>query len=124
MTAASPTDSFKDAGGITDFPSEHPETVLAGRYTLIEEIAHGGMGSVYRATDAAFGRDVAVKVLLDKFAPDSSIARRFLDESRITGQLQHPGIPPTFDLGTLPDGRPFLAMKLIKGDTLDALLAR
>ena len=46
-------------------------------------------------------------------------ARRFIDEARIAGQLQHPGIPPVHDLGTLPDGRPFLAMKLIKGRTLD-----
>src|SRR5262249_21018673 len=45
-------------------------------------------------------------------------ARRFLDEARITGQLQHPAIPPVHHIGTLPDGRPFLAMKLIKGDTL------
>lgn len=77
---------------------------------------------MYRATDAAFGREVAVKVLLDRYAPTSGTARRFADEARITGQLQHPGVPPVFDLGTLPDGRPFLAMKLIKGDTLDELV--
>ncbi len=94
----------------------------AGRYVLGPEIARGGMGVVYRATDTAFGREVAVKVLHDKYAPDSFTARRFADEARITGQLQHPGIPPVFDLGTLPDGRPFLAMKLIKGQTLDDLL--
>ena len=94
----------------------------AGRYTLGPEIARGGMGAVYRATDTAFSREVAVKVLHDKYAPDSFTARRFADEARITGQLQHPGIPPVFDLGTLPDGRPFLAMKLIKGQTLDDLL--
>jgi tetratricopeptide (TPR) repeat protein len=92
------------------------------RYTLGEEIAHGGMGIVYRATDAMFGREVAVKVLQEKLAAGSAATRRFADEARITGQLQHPGIPPVFDLGTLPDGRPFLAMKLIKGDTLETLL--
>ena len=62
------------------------------------------------------------KVLQEQFGPDSGAARRFADEARIAAQLQHPGIPPVHDLGTLPDGRPFLAMKLIKGDTLDALL--
>jgi formylglycine-generating enzyme required for sulfatase activity len=86
------------------------------------EIARGGMGAVYRATDTAFEREVAVKVLLDRFAPTSGTARRFHDEARITGQLQHPNIPAVHDLGTLPDGRPFLAMKLIKGETLDDLL--
>jgi serine/threonine-protein kinase len=95
---------------------------LTNRYVLGEEIARGGMGVVYRAADTALGREVAVKVLLDSFAPASGTARRFHDEARITGQLQHPNIPAVHDLGTLPDGRPFLAMRLIKGDTLDALL--
>jgi tetratricopeptide (TPR) repeat protein len=92
------------------------------RYTLGAEIARGGMGVVYRATDTVLGREVAVKVLLARFAPGSPTARRFADEARIAAQLQHPGIPPIHDLGTLSDGRPFLAMKLIKGDTLDELL--
>jgi hypothetical protein len=66
---------------------------------------------------------VAVKVLQDRFTPNSGTARRFGDEARIAAQLQHPGIPPVHDLGKLPDGRPFLAMKLIKGQTLDDLLS-
>ncbi|QDU23616.1 tetratricopeptide repeat protein [Urbifossiella limnaea] len=93
-----------------------------GRYVLGAEIARGGMGAVYRATDTALGREVAVKLLQEQFGPDSGTARRFADEAHIAGQLQHPGIPPVHDFGTLPDGRPFLAMKLIKGDTLDQLL--
>jgi serine/threonine protein kinase len=80
------------------------------------------MGVVYRATDATLGREVAVKVLHEKYGPESWVARRFADEAHITGQLQHPAIPPVHDLGTRPDGRPFLAMKLIKGATLDRLL--
>jgi formylglycine-generating enzyme required for sulfatase activity len=100
-----------------------PPRVSAGRYELGEEVARGGMGAVYRATDTAFAREVAIKVLLNKFGADSgAVARRFADEARITGQLQHPAIPPAHDFGTLPDGRPFLAMKLIKGDTLHELL--
>ena len=67
--------------------------VSTGRYELGEEIARGGMGVIYRATDTAFGREVAVKVLLDKFSVSSGAARRFADEARITGQLQHPAIP-------------------------------
>jgi serine/threonine protein kinase len=94
----------------------------AARYRLGEEIARGGMGAVYRATDTVLGREVAVKVLQEKYAPDSGTARRFADEARITGQLQHPNVPAVHDLGVLPDGRPFLAMKLIKGCTLAALL--
>src|SRR5262245_28642642 len=109
-------------GGEAQSLARASPSLAAGRYILGEKIACGGMGAVYRATDTALGREVAVKVLLDKYAPDSGTARRFHAEARITGQLQHPNIPAVHDLGTLPDGRPFLAMKLIKGQTLDELL--
>jgi serine/threonine protein kinase len=92
------------------------------RYRLSEEIARGGMGVVYLARDLALDRDVGIKTLLHPPADGSGIVRRFREEARITGQLQHPGIPPVHDLGALPDGRPFLAMKLIKGRTLGELL--
>src|SRR5262245_9169201 len=94
----------------------------AARYRLGEEIARGGMGVVFRAADTVLGREVAVKVLQEKYAPDSGTARRFADEDRITGQLQHPNVPAVHDLGVLPDGRPFLAMRLIKGETFEDLL--
>jgi tetratricopeptide (TPR) repeat protein len=99
-----------------------PLPLSAGRYQMLDEIAHGGMGVIWRATDTTLGREVAVKVLQDKFALDSGTAHRFEAEARITAQLQHPAIPPVHDYGKLPDGRPFLAMKLIKGRTLEELL--
>ena len=74
------------------------------RYALGDEIARGGMGVVYRATDATLGREVAVKVLQEKYGPDSGAARRFADEARIAGQLQHPAIPPVHDLGVVTPG--------------------
>ncbi len=89
-------------------------------FDLLGEIGRGGMGVVFRARDTAFARDVAVKVLLAD--PDSTAAKRFADEARITAQLQHPGIPAVHQTGTLPDGRPYLVMKLIQGRTLAALL--
>ena len=85
----------------------------AARYLLGEEIARGGMGVVYRATDTVLGREVAVKVLQEKHAPDSGTARRFADEARITGQLQHPNIPAVHDLGVLPDGRRQIPVLLV-----------
>lgn len=91
-------------------------------YDLLEEFGRGGMGVVFRARDQALDREVAVKMLQARFAPDSDVARRFMDEARITGQLQHPGIPPVYQVGKLSDGRPFLAMKLIQGLTLEAML--
>ncbi len=94
-----------------------------GRYQLQSELARGGMGIVYRAIDTILDREVALKVLQERFAGYSSVANRFIAEAQITGQLQHPGIPAVHDLGTLPDGRPFLAMKLVKGRTLAQLLS-
>jgi serine/threonine protein kinase len=91
-------------------------------YELIEEIGHGGIGVVYRARDVALDRDVAVKLLSQRYPADSLPAQRFLSEARITGQLQHPGIPAVHQVGALADGRPFLAMKLIKGNNLEAIL--
>jgi serine/threonine protein kinase/tetratricopeptide (TPR) repeat protein len=91
-------------------------------YELLDEIGRGGMGVVYRARDAALDRDVAVKLLSDRYPADSPATQRFLSEARISGQLQHPGIPAVHQVGTLADGRPFLAMKLIKGSTLEAIL--
>jgi serine/threonine protein kinase len=91
-------------------------------YELFGEIGRGGMGVVYRARDIRLGRDVAVKLLQEKYTAGSLAARRFIDEARITGQLQHPAIPPVHQVGELPDGRPFLAMKLIKGRTLATIL--
>jgi serine/threonine-protein kinase len=93
------------------------------RYQVLEEIARGGMGVVLRAFDANFGRTLAIKVLRPDGIPSTAAERRFLEEARITGQLQHPGIPPAHEVGRLADGRPFFSMKLIEGRTLDALLA-
>ena len=100
----------------------HPLPPAAVGFTLLEEIGHGGMGVVFKARDVALDREVAVKLLQDRYGPDSAAAVRFVDEARITGQLQHPGIPAVYQVGQWDDGRPFLAMKLIKGKTLDRLL--
>ncbi len=82
-------------------------------YRVLREIARGGMGRVLAAYDLGLDRDVALKVLLP-----GAHADRFVRESKITARLPHPGIPPVHALGTLADGSPFLAMKLIAGQTL------
>jgi tetratricopeptide (TPR) repeat protein len=92
-------------------------------YELLEEIGRGGMGVVYRARDLTFGRDVAVKLTHPGHGSVSAAAGRFRGEARITGRLQHPGIPPAYQAGTLADGRPYLVMKLVAGRTLEALRA-
>src|SRR4029079_18530405 len=94
----------------------------AGRYQLHGEIARGGMGVVLKGRDVDLGRDVAVKVLLEKHLDTPDMVRRFVEEAQIGGQLQHPGIVPVYELGRLPDGRLYIAMKLIRGRTLAEVL--
>jgi hypothetical protein len=91
------------------------------RYQLQGEIARGGMGAVLRGRDVDLGRDLAVKVLLEKYVDRPEVARRFIEEAQIGGQLQHPGVVPVCDSGRFGD-RPFFTMKLVKGQTLGALL--
>jgi serine/threonine-protein kinase len=95
-----------------------PLPASAGRYQLGEEIGRGGMGTVLRARDPQLGRDLAVKVLRGDSHTDPESLRRFVEEAQVCGQLQHPSIVPVHDLGRLEDGRPFFAMKLVKGRTL------
>ena len=96
----------------------------SGRYEFFGEIARGGMGAILKGYDIELNRDLAVKVLLDRHRDDPELVRRFVEEAQIGGQLQHPGIVPIYELGTLSDRRPFFAMKLVKGRTLAALLGR
>ncbi|HTU87431.1 MAG TPA: serine/threonine-protein kinase, partial [Solirubrobacteraceae bacterium] len=93
------------------------------RYRIDGEIARGGMGTVLKGRDPDIGRDVALKVLREDFRDDADMVRRFVEEAQIGGQLQHPGVVPIYEMGTLGDRRPFFSMKLVKGDTLARLLA-
>ena len=88
------------------------------RYELGREVARGGMGVVYAARDRELGREVALKVVAAEMADPETIAR-LRREARIIAHLEHPGIVPVHDVGTLPDGRVFYAMKLVSGKRLD-----
>ena len=93
------------------------------RLQLLGEVARGGMGVIIKGRDRDLGRDLAVKVLLEQHRENPDLIRRFVEEAQISGQLQHPGVVPVYELGTLADRRPYFAMKLVKGRTLAALLA-
>jgi eukaryotic-like serine/threonine-protein kinase len=88
------------------------------RYRLLERIARGGMGVVYAAEDQMLARRVALKVL-DVSIPDSDFAHRLNREARVLARLEHPGIVPVHDVGTLADGRVFYTMKFVEGQRLD-----
>jgi hypothetical protein len=98
------------------------EESRAGRYLLYDEIGRGGMGAVLRGHDPGLRREVALKVLLERHSGEPGVAGRFVEEAQIAGQLQHPSVVPVYELGSFEDGRPYFAMKLVKGRTLAALL--
>jgi serine/threonine protein kinase len=94
---------------------------LDERYTITGVAGQGGMGTVYVAHDLVLDRDVAVKVL-DVADRSGARASRILREAHILGRLDHPGIVPVHDAGTLADGRTFYVMKLVRGRRMDEML--
>jgi tRNA A-37 threonylcarbamoyl transferase component Bud32/tetratricopeptide (TPR) repeat protein len=107
-------------------PEDEPLSLpaRAGRYLVEGVIAVGGVGVVLRARDPELDQAVAVKVLRQCFQGRQDLARRFVQEAQVLAKLQHPGVPPVYEVGALGAGKPFLAMKLIRGDTLAKLLPR
>jgi predicted Ser/Thr protein kinase len=97
---------------------------IAGRFRIEREIGKGGMGTVYLATHLDLERPVAVKIIKAEFAADADVADRFLREARTMAKLRHPNAAMIFDAGTLPDGRHFIVMEFVEGETLSQALAR
>ncbi|HTD53089.1 MAG TPA: protein kinase, partial [Thermoanaerobaculia bacterium] len=93
-----------------------------GPYEILSPLGAGGMGEVYRARDTRLGREVAVKVLPAEFSADAERLRRFEQESRAAGALNHPNILTIFDVGEL-DRSPYVVSELLEGETLRQRLA-
>jgi serine/threonine protein kinase/Tfp pilus assembly protein PilF len=89
------------------------------RFRILKPHAKGGLGQVFVAHDDELEREVALKEIQDRYADDSDSRDRFLREARITGRLEHPGIVPVYGLGCSLDGRPYYAMRFIRGDSLE-----
>ena len=107
----------------TMFPAN--VTVNAGhRFRLLRPHAKGGLGAVFVALDSELNREVALKQILDDQADNPASRQRFLLEAEITGGLEHPGIVPVYGLGTYDGGRPYYAMRFIKGDSLKEAIER
>jgi eukaryotic-like serine/threonine-protein kinase len=88
------------------------------KYTFVKELARGGMGTVYLAEDSELNRLIAIKVLNTPDITDD-LRNRMIREAQIIARLEHPGIVPVHDVGVLPDGRVFYAMKFVRGSRLD-----
>ena len=93
-------------------------TSAGQRFGILRLHARGGLGEVFVARDEELHREVALKQIQDRHADHADSRSRFLLEAEITGGLEHPGIVPVYGLGHYPDGRPFYAMRFIRGDSL------
>ncbi len=108
--SAACTEALADEG--RDRPTDEP------RYAIGTELGRGGAGVVVGARDADIGRTVAMKTLRAGKRSERREVKRFLDEARIAGQLEHPSVVPVYDLGALPDGQPFYTMRIVERRTL------
>ena len=93
-----------------------------GPYEILALIGAGGMGEVYRARDTRLGREVAIKVLPATFSADADRLRRFEQEAKAAGLLNHPNITAVHDIGT-EDGAPYVVQELLEGETLREVLS-
>jgi serine/threonine-protein kinase len=94
------------------------------RFRILRLHASGGLGAVFVALDTELNREVALKQILELHADDPTRRQRFLVEAEVTGGLEHPGIVPVYSLGTYADGRPYYAMRFIRGESLKEAIDR
>jgi serine/threonine protein kinase/Tfp pilus assembly protein PilF len=110
------------------YPTHHPSvgapTSTGLRFRILRPHAQGGRGQVSVALDEELKREVALKEIQERYADDAESRARFVREAEITGGLEHPGIVPVYGLGTDLIGRPYYAMRFIKGDSLKAAIQR
>jgi formylglycine-generating enzyme required for sulfatase activity/tRNA A-37 threonylcarbamoyl transferase component Bud32 len=94
------------------------------RFRVLRPHARGGLGEVFVARDEELQREVALKEIQERHADNAESRARFLLEAEVTGGLEHPGIVPVYGLGTYADGRPFYAMRFVRGDNLQHAVER
>ena len=99
-------------------------TLLVGKYRVAREIGRGGMAAVYEAEQLSLGKKVAVKILASELAASTIVIERFFREARAAASVKSPYIVDVYDSGRLDDGRPFIAMELLEGESLYDRMAR
>jgi hypothetical protein len=98
--------------------------IIDDRYQILRVIGLGGMGVVYEAEATRLGRRCAVKVLLPEYTRNENAVARFAREAQVAARVKHPNVVEIFDTGTTQDGLGYIAMELLRGETLDSTLDR
>jgi serine/threonine-protein kinase len=119
-TASVPSTGGASSGALRG----EPPPLVSEKFLEREVIGRGGSSVVIRAFDSDILRNVAIKLLVSEPGDDAADGERFVEEARINGQLEHPGIVPVYEFGLQPNGRRFLCMKLLEGETLEDALSR
>src|SRR3984957_4713726 len=102
----------------TTMPPTGANGAASDRFEILRPHARGGLGEVFVARDRELNREVALKRIHERLAGNADSRLRFLLEAEITGGLEHPGVVPVYGLGTAADGRPYYAMRFVRGQTL------
>jgi len=118
-----PSGELRKSGG-TSSPQDLIGTTLAGRYLVKRQIGQGGMGAVFEATHMLIGKRVAVKVLLEKYAEREAIVARLKKEAQLASSIGNEHIIDINDIGNTDDGRTFVVMEYLDGESLAECLAR
>ncbi|MGH9521020.1 MAG: protein kinase domain-containing protein, partial [Terriglobales bacterium] len=101
-----------------------PGMVIRNKYEIQERIGSGGMATVYRARHLVFNEARAIKVVSSRLMEDENFLKRFRNEAVVTRKLQHPNAVRVEDMDTMEDGRPFIVMELVEGQSLRAIIER
>ncbi len=125
--ASTPLDGFDRTNAMVEsLPRAVPSASIAQapRFRMLRPLAKGGLGEVFVARDEELRREVALKLIQEQYAGDADSRDRFLFEAEITGRLEHPGVIPVHGLGVDGKGRPYYAMRLVRGESLQESIAR
>ena len=98
--------------------------LLVGKYRVTRELGRGGMAAVYEAEHIDIGKKIAIKVLAAELANSAIVIERFVREARAAASVKSPYIVEVYDSGRIEDGRPFIAMELLEGESLYDRMAR
>ena len=112
----------QDGTALVEVGAWSPGAVIRGKYRILEKIGQGGMGSVYKALHVTFDELRAIKVISPELINDQLFVKRFKHEAVITRKLQHPNAVRVDDIDEAEDGRPFIVMEFIEGESLRKLI--